>query len=39
MNPKVNFFFDKAEKWKGDFEKLRMTVLEMINAALNESSA
>ena len=26
-NPKVDFFFAKAKKWKGEFEKLRMIVL------------
>ena len=24
MNPKVDFFFKNAEKWKKEFEKLRM---------------
>ncbi|MFA5045687.1 MAG: YdeI family protein [Paludibacter sp.] len=28
MNPKVDFFFDKAEKWQKEYEKLRMIVLE-----------
>src|SRR5215475_7148616 len=28
MNPKVDFFFDKAEKWHDEFEKLRMIVLD-----------
>jgi uncharacterized protein YdeI (YjbR/CyaY-like superfamily) len=28
MNPKVDFFFDKAEKWQEEYEKLRMIVLE-----------
>jgi uncharacterized protein YdeI (YjbR/CyaY-like superfamily) len=27
MNPKVNFFFDKATKWQEEFEKLRTLVL------------
>src|SRR6478609_2582670 len=27
-NPKVNFFFDKAEKWQDELEKLRAIVLE-----------
>ena len=33
MNPKVDWFFDKAEKWKEDYEKLRMIVL---GCGLNE---
>ncbi len=28
MNPKVDFFFDKAEKWQEEYEQLRMLVLE-----------
>jgi uncharacterized protein YdeI (YjbR/CyaY-like superfamily) len=28
MNPKVDFFFNKAEKWRDEFEKLRMIVLD-----------
>ena len=28
MNPKVDFFFNKAKKWKKEFEKLRMIVLD-----------
>ena len=28
MNPKVEFFFSKAEKWQEEFEKLRMIVLD-----------
>ena len=28
MNPKVDFFFDKAEKWQAEYEKLRMIVLD-----------
>lgn len=28
MNPKVGWFFNKAEKWQEEFEKLRMIVLE-----------
>ena len=28
MNPKVDFFFDKAEKWQKEFEKLRAIVLD-----------
>ena len=27
-NPKVNFFFSKAEKWQEEFEKLRMIILD-----------
>jgi uncharacterized protein YdeI (YjbR/CyaY-like superfamily) len=27
MNPNVDWFFDKAEKWKEEYEKLRMIVL------------
>jgi uncharacterized protein YdeI (YjbR/CyaY-like superfamily) len=27
MNPKVDFYFDKAEKWKEEIEKLRSIVL------------
>jgi uncharacterized protein YdeI (YjbR/CyaY-like superfamily) len=27
MNPKVDFFFNKAEKWQEEFEKLRMITL------------
>lgn len=27
-NPKVDWFFDKAEKWKKEFEKLRMIILD-----------
>ena len=27
MNPKVEFFFHKAEKWQDEYEKLRMIVL------------
>lgn len=27
MNPKVNFFFDKATQWKEEFEKLRTIAL------------
>lgn len=27
MNPKVDFFFDKAQKWQKEFEKLRMIIL------------
>lgn len=27
MNPKVDFFFNKADKWQGEFEKLRAIVL------------
>ena len=27
MNPKVNFYFDKAEKWHDELEKLRTIVL------------
>jgi len=33
MNPKVDWFFDKAEKWKEEYEKLRMIVL---GCGLNE---
>jgi uncharacterized protein YdeI (YjbR/CyaY-like superfamily) len=28
MNPKVDFFFRKAEKWQKEYEKLRMIVLD-----------
>jgi len=28
MNPKVDFFFSKAEKWQEEFEKLRMIILD-----------
>jgi uncharacterized protein YdeI (YjbR/CyaY-like superfamily) len=28
MNPKVDFFFDKAKQWKEEFEKLRIIVLD-----------
>jgi uncharacterized protein YdeI (YjbR/CyaY-like superfamily) len=28
MNPKVDFFFNKAEKWKEEFGKLRVILLE-----------
>jgi uncharacterized protein YdeI (YjbR/CyaY-like superfamily) len=28
MNPKVDFFFDKAKQWKDEFEKLRMIALD-----------
>lgn len=28
MNPKVDFFFDKAKKWKEEFEKLRSIILD-----------
>ncbi len=28
MNPKVDFFFNKAKKWKQEFEKLRLIVLD-----------
>jgi len=28
MNPRVDFFFDKAKKWRNEFEKLRLIVLE-----------
>jgi uncharacterized protein YdeI (YjbR/CyaY-like superfamily) len=33
MNPKVDFFFNKAGRWKEEFEKLRMIVLD---CGLNE---
>ena len=33
MNPKVDFFFDKADKWKEEFKKLRTIVLD---CGLNE---
>jgi uncharacterized protein YdeI (YjbR/CyaY-like superfamily) len=33
MNPKVDFFFDKAEKWQKEVEKLRMIALD---CGLNE---
>ena len=28
MNPKVDAFFDRADKWKDEFEKLRMIILD-----------
>ena len=28
MNPKVDFFFNKSEKWQKEYEKLRIIVLE-----------
>jgi uncharacterized protein YdeI (YjbR/CyaY-like superfamily) len=28
MNPKVDFFFNKAKKWKEEFEKLRTIILD-----------
>jgi uncharacterized protein YdeI (YjbR/CyaY-like superfamily) len=28
MNPKVDFFFDKAKKWREEFEKLRTIILD-----------
>jgi uncharacterized protein YdeI (YjbR/CyaY-like superfamily) len=28
MNPKVDFYFRKAEKWREEFEKLRMIILD-----------
>src|SRR6267142_2107799 len=28
MNPNVDFFFSKAEKWEEEFEKLRMIILD-----------
>jgi uncharacterized protein YdeI (YjbR/CyaY-like superfamily) len=28
MNPKVDFFFEKAKQWQEEFEKLRMIVLD-----------
>ena len=28
MNPNVDFFFNKAEKWQEEFEKLRMLILD-----------
>ena len=28
MNPKVDFFFNKAKKWQEEYEKLRMIVLD-----------
>lgn len=33
MNPKVNWFFEKAEKWQEEFEKLRLIILD---CGLNE---
>ncbi|MHB8579438.1 MAG: YdeI/OmpD-associated family protein [Ignavibacteriaceae bacterium] len=33
MNPKVDFFFNKAKKWQKEFEKLRMIILD---CGLNE---
>jgi len=28
MNPKVDFYFNKAKKWQQEFEKLRMIILD-----------
>jgi uncharacterized protein YdeI (YjbR/CyaY-like superfamily) len=28
MNPKVNFFFNKSEKWKSELEQLRVIILD-----------
>ena len=28
MNPKVDFYFNKAKKWREEFEKLRMIILD-----------
>src|SRR5882757_3942999 len=28
MNPKVDFYFSKAQKWQKEFEKLRMIILD-----------
>jgi uncharacterized protein YdeI (YjbR/CyaY-like superfamily) len=28
MNPKVDFYFSKAKKWREELEKLRMIVLD-----------
>src|ERR1700712_5765268 len=28
MNPKVDFFFNKAKQWQEEFEKLRMIILD-----------
>jgi len=28
MNPKVDFYFEKAQKWQEEFEKLRMIILD-----------
>jgi uncharacterized protein YdeI (YjbR/CyaY-like superfamily) len=28
MNPKVDFFFNKAQKWQKEYEKLRMIILD-----------
>src|SRR6266705_339695 len=28
MNPKVDFFFDKAKKWQKEYEKLRTIILD-----------
>src|SRR6476660_2364885 len=28
MNPKVDFYFNKAKKWQEEFEKLRMIILD-----------
>ena len=33
MNPKVDFYFNKAKKWQEEFEKLRMIILD---CGLNE---
>jgi uncharacterized protein YdeI (YjbR/CyaY-like superfamily) len=30
MNPKVDFFFDKAQKWQEEFKKLRMIILDCV---------
>ena len=28
INPKVDWFFDKANQWQKEFEKLRMLILD-----------
>ena len=28
MNPKVDFYFNKAEKWQEELEKLRIIILD-----------
>jgi uncharacterized protein YdeI (YjbR/CyaY-like superfamily) len=34
MNPKVDFFFNKADKWQAEFERLRLIILD---CGLNEA--
>ena len=33
MNPKVDWFFNKAKKWQGEYDRLRMIIL---GCGLNE---